>query len=57
MQRLLPGTVVFLMAMAWPIHAKDNLPYTTYSASADLRPFARRRYGADPRFRAHAQGN
>jgi len=31
MQQLLRGTAVLLAALAWPVHAQDNLPYTTYT--------------------------
>jgi len=31
MRQLLRGTVFFLTAIAWPVQARDNLPYTTYT--------------------------
>ena len=36
MQQFLRGTVIFLMALAWPVHAQDNLPYTTYTSFDQL---------------------
>ncbi len=44
MRQLLRGTVIFLMATAWPAHAQDNLPYTTYSSFDQLLKGRNARY-------------
>ena len=46
MQELLRGTVIFLIALAWPVHAKDNLPYTTYTSFNQLLEGRNARYPA-----------
>ncbi len=45
--RFLPIVVVaFLMALAWPVHAQDNLPYTTYTSFDKLLGARDARYSA-----------
>lgn len=36
MQQLLRATVILLTAIAWPVHAQDNLPYTTCTSFEQL---------------------
>ncbi len=36
MQQFLRGTMIFLMALAWSVHAQENLPYTTYDSFDQL---------------------
>ena len=31
MQQLFRGTSIFLVALAWPVYAQENLPFTTYT--------------------------
>jgi hypothetical protein len=31
MKHFIQGTVIFLMALIWPIHGQENRPYTTYT--------------------------
>jgi len=59
MQRFLPGTAVFLMALTWPVHAQNNLPYTTYTNFSQVMQGIDARYPAltrvsDPGSSGHA---
>src|SRR5437870_6347754 len=44
MNQLLQGTVIFLMALASPVHAQDDLPYTTYATFNQLLEGSNARY-------------
>ena len=44
MKQLLQGTVIFLMALASPVHAQDDLPYTTYATFNQLLEGSNARY-------------
>lgn len=46
MQQFSLGTVIFLMALAWPVQAQDNLPYTTYTSFDQLLEGRNGRYPA-----------
>lgn len=46
MRQLLGGTVIFLMAIARPVQAQDNLPYTTYTSFDELLKGSNARYAA-----------
>ncbi len=58
MQQLLRGTAILLAALAWPAHAQDNLPYTTYTDFSQVLEGIDARYPAvtrvsDPGTSAH----
>jgi hypothetical protein len=56
MQEPLRGTAIFLMALAWPVHAQDKTPYTTYTSFNQLLEGRNARYPPPPTTRVSDTG-
>jgi hypothetical protein len=56
MKQLLWGTGICLMALAWPVHAQDDLPYTTYTNFDQVLEGRNARYAVITRV-SGSQGN